>query len=85
MGLVLTIDRIVVPAAERDRQLERLRRRREHFTRAGCRFWVFEEAEVIGAFVEFIEAADLETLDAALTGAPGTLLEIPRVYQEVEL
>ena len=47
--------------------------------------WVFEEASLPGAFIEFIEASDVQTLTAAQASAPGTILDPNRIYREVEL
>jgi hypothetical protein len=85
MARTLTVNRFVVPLPDRDRYLERLRRRQNHFRGANCRFWIFEEMDLSGAFIEFIEAADAETLEAALEGAPDKTIEAMRIYQEVEL
>ncbi|MDQ3698215.1 MAG: hypothetical protein M3373_09345 [Gemmatimonadota bacterium] len=81
----LTIQRSVVTAAERDKFLERYRVRREHFQRAGCRYWLFEEIGLPGALIEFVEASDGETLQSALDGAPDRVLDQSRIYQELEL
>jgi hypothetical protein len=81
----LTVQRTIVTPPEREDYLERARRRREHYGRAGCRYWLFEEADLPGAFIEFTEAADAAALSAAHAGAPEPVLEAARVYQEVEL
>jgi hypothetical protein len=46
---------------------------------------VFEETSLPGAFVEFTEAADEQTLTVAHANAPHKTLDPSRVYQEVEL
>jgi hypothetical protein len=46
---------------------------------------VFEESGLPGAFIEFVEASDRDTLDSALENAPDRLLDPARVYEEVEL
>lgn len=85
MARALTSKRTVVTPAERDRYLERAARRREHFTRAGCRYWVFEETDLAGAFIEFIEGPAVPALESALAAAPDPFLEQLRIYEEVEL
>lgn len=85
MGHVLTLQRKVVTPPERAKYFERLRAKLAHYTAAGCRFWVFEEAALPGAFVEFYEAKDAATLAAAHASAPEQILNPSRVYSEVEL
>jgi hypothetical protein len=79
------MQRTIVPQSERKKYLERLRQKRDYFARADCRFWVFEEASLPGAFIEFIEASDVQTLTNAQADAPGTILDPNRIYREVEL
>ncbi|HTR79400.1 MAG TPA: hypothetical protein VMH39_14885 [Gemmatimonadaceae bacterium] len=62
-----------------------MERKRAHYTHANCKFWVFEEVELPGAFIEFFEAADLQTLAKAHAAAPDGVLDAARVYAEVEL
>jgi hypothetical protein len=85
MSRVLTIQRTLVTPPERERFQERLRRKQAYYAKANCRFWVFEEAGLPGAFLEFVEAADAETLVRAHTDAPDPVLDPSRVYREVEL
>ena len=85
MGRALTIQRTLVTPPERERFQERLRRKRAHYEKANCRFWVFEEAGLPGAFLEFFEAADAETLARAHAASPDSVLDPNRVYIEVEL
>ena len=85
MARFLTLQRTIVPLGERARYLLRVRERTAYYTKAGCRFWVFEEAALPGAFIEFTEAGDRATLTAAHAGSPEKLLDPKRVYQEVEL
>lgn len=85
MPRALTIQRTLVTPNDRDRFQERLRRKSEHYTKANCRFWVFEEAGLPGAFLEFFEAADAATLSKAHASAPEMVLDPNRIYQEVEL
>jgi hypothetical protein len=81
----LTIKRTVVPQPERKRYLARLRLRRDYYKRASCNFWVFEEAGLPGAFIEFTEATDAAVLTAAHANAPEAVFDATRVYREVEI
>ena len=85
MSRALVMQRTVVMPAERKRFFERLKRKRRHYADADCRYWVFEEAGLPGAFLEFIEAADAQTLARAQASAPDQLLDPARIYTEVEL
>ena len=85
MARALTIQRSVIPAADRARHLERLRAKRDHYRSRQCRYWVFEEAGVHGAFLEFVEADSAETLTAAHASAPDSPIDATRVYVELEL
>ena len=85
MSRVLSIHRSIVPSAERAKYLERLKARKAHYQRAGCKYWVFEEAAMAGAFIEFTESADAQALTAAHAAAPQPVLDPERVYTEVEL
>ena len=85
MSRALAMQRTIVPAPERKKHLERARMRRMYYQHANCRYWVFEEAALPGAFIEFVEASDRDTLDEALENAPDRLLDPARVYEEVEL
>ena len=85
MPRALTLKRTVVPHADRKRYLERLRVRRDYYKRANCTFWVFEEAGLPGAFIEFTEAADAAVLNAAHANAPDAVFDATRVYREVEI
>ncbi len=84
MGRALTLQRTLVPRGDRERFFERMERKRAYYTKANCRFWVFEEAALPGAFLEFFEASDTETLARAHAGAPEHVLDAARVYTEVE-
>jgi hypothetical protein len=46
---------------------------------------VFEERALAGAFVEFCEATDAETLTAAHAAAPEPVADPSRMYSIVEL
>lgn len=85
MPRALIMKRTIVPLPERARYMDRLRARKAFFAAAGCRFWVFEEAALNGAFIEFTEAGSRETLQAALAAAPDKVLDANRIYQEVPL
>ncbi len=81
----LSIHRTVVTPAERAKWLDRVRARERHFTATGCRYWVFEEQALAGAFVEFCEANDAATLSAAHAASPDPILDPTRIYTQVEL
>jgi hypothetical protein len=81
----MTIQRTLVTPNERERFYQKLRRKRDHYAKANCRFWAFEEAGLPGAFLEFFEAGDAETLARAHASAPEPVLDPNRVYSEVEL
>jgi hypothetical protein len=84
MPRALTLQRTVIPRGDRERFLERVKRKREHYTRANCRFWVFEEEGLPGAFLEFYEASDSETLARAHASSPYPVRDAFRVYIESE-
>jgi hypothetical protein len=85
MPRALTLQRTVVPAGERKKFLAKAMARHVYYTGAKCKHWVFEEADLPGAFIEFIEAPDGEALAQALAGAPDPVLDRARIYQEAEL
>jgi len=85
MGRALTIQRTLVTPPDRERFHERLRQKQAYYEKANCRFWVFEEAGLPGAFLEFFEASDAKTLAKAHAGSPDSVLDPNRVYIEVEL
>jgi hypothetical protein len=85
MPKALTIQRSTVPSADRTNYTNRLKALRAHYTGANCRFWVFEETSLPGAFIEFTEADDEQTLTIAHASAPHKTLDPSRVYQEVQL
>ena len=85
MARVMTIEHATIPAAERAPYLAGLAGRRAHYRDARCRFWVFEEVEMPGQFIEFAEAADAAALTAARAAAAGRPLDPVRVYAEVEV
>ena len=72
----------VVPSGDRDAFRKRARETRTHYTGAGCRYWLYEESDLPGAYVEFFEASDAQALARAhdsSTQAPS------RLYVEVDL
>lgn len=81
----LTVQRIIVPQHDRDRYLERARERRAFYAERNCRFSVFAEADLPGAFMEFTEADDPQTLADAHAAASGPPLDAHRIYVQVEL
>ena len=85
MGRALTIQRTLVTPPERERFHEKLRRKQAYYQKANCRYWAFEEAGLPGAFLEFFEASDPETLARAHADSPDAVLDPNRVYIEVEL
>jgi hypothetical protein len=86
----LTLNRTVVPAPDRERFLTRARVLRTHFQSRGCQYWVFEDADLPGAYIEFAEAADANTLEAAHASVALDSLELGgdirrNMYREVTL
>lgn len=85
MPRALTVQRTLVTPQERKKFAEKLKRNREYYAQANCRYWVFEEASLPGAFLEFVEAPDADTLTRAHASAPDPALDPARIYREVEL
>ena len=85
MPRALTVQRTLVTPPERKKFAERARRNRDYYAQANCRYWVFEEASLPGAFLEFCEAPDHQTLARAHASAPEPMLDPARIYHEVEL
>jgi hypothetical protein len=81
----ISMRQTVVPAGDRDEFLARAGRSRAHYTGRGCQYWIFEEATLPGAYVEFFEAKDRHALLEAHGDAPQPILESARMYVEVEL
>ena len=75
----------VVPLADRQEFRERARLARKHYSGVGCQYWLFEEASLPGAYVEFFEGKDRESLLRAHRDAPSAILDSARMYVEVEL
>lgn len=85
MARAISMRHTIVPSGDRDEFRERASRARAHYTSAGCQYWLFEEGSLSGAYVEFFEASDPETLSRAHRGSPDPLIESARMYVEVEL
>lgn len=85
MARALTIQRTTVPSSERAKYFERLKACRSHYAAANCRFYVFEEHKLPGAFIEFTEADDETTLTVAHANAPHRILDAARIYHETEI
>jgi hypothetical protein len=75
----------IVPPADREEFRAKARRSHTHYTGAGCHYWLFEEASMPGAYVEFFEAPDPDILQRAHRGAPDPRTETARMYVETEL
>ena len=74
-----------MPSAEKAEFRERARQSLAHYAGSGCNYWLFEEASLPGAYVEFFEAKDRATLVQAHRDAPVPVLESARLYVQVEL
>ena len=79
------MNRTIVPVSDRERFFTRARELRAHFQAQGCQFWVFEDADLPGAFIEFAEGKDTAALAAAHASAPDSALDPSRMYREVAL
>jgi hypothetical protein len=77
--------RKIVPPQDRKGYLDRLRAKRDYYKRANCTFSAFEEDGLPGAFLEFFEAPDSQTLSAAHAAAPEPIVDPRRIYKHVEL
>jgi hypothetical protein len=58
----LTLSRTIVPLPDRERFFTRARELRAQFQSRGCQYWVFEDAALAGAFIEFAEGTDVDAL-----------------------
>jgi hypothetical protein len=85
MPRALTVQRTLVTPPEREKFAQKLLRTHEYYASAGCRYTVYEEAGLPGAFLEFFEAPDAATLARAHAAAPDRVLDPARIYHEVEL
>jgi hypothetical protein len=78
----LAMRHTAVPTGEREAFRKRADAARSHYAQAGCKYWVFEDDELPGAYVEFFEAPD----KATLVRAHSTSKHAPsRLYVEVDL
>ena len=85
MSRALSIRHTVVPSADRDAFRERVRAVKSHYVAGGCHYWLFEEQSLPGAFVEFFEAPDPQTLSRAHRDAPNAVVDAARLYVEVDV
>ncbi len=86
MARALTLQQTVVPQGDRERLLARARVLRSHYDAAQCHYWLFEDAELSGAFIEFVEAPDADALMAAQRASPTPVgVDPTRIYKEVAL
>jgi hypothetical protein len=85
MPRALTVQRTLVTPPEREKFAQKLLRTHEYYASAGCRYTVYEEAGLPGAFLEFFEAPDAKTLAKAHASSPERVLDPARIYHEVEL
>ena len=85
MARALSVQRTLVTPGERERFFGRMKRKQQHYSRAKCHFWLFEEASLPGTFLEFVEGPDAETVSRAHAAAPDPTLDPARIYREVEL
>ena len=91
MPRALTIETNEIASADRERFVQGLRVRREHYKRAHCNFWVFEQPPreddlgALCAFVVFTEAADETQLRDARRGDPSGGAGALPLYREVDL
>lgn len=65
MPRVLTAEWLQVEPADRADAARVWRERRDRLQADGCHYWVFASDAVDGAFLEFIEAKDADTLTGA--------------------
>ncbi|GAC1516684.1 MAG: hypothetical protein NVS1B4_13030 [Gemmatimonadaceae bacterium] len=79
------MQRTIVPPHDRKRYMQRMTAKKAYYASKSCRFWVFEEAGLPGAFLEFYESANAASLAEAHAGAAEPVLDPARVYREVEL
>ena len=85
MPRAISMRHTVVPSSEKAEFRERARQSQSHYVGKGCNYWLFEEASLPGAYVEFMEAKDRATLVQAHGDAPVPVLESARLYVQVEL
>lgn len=85
MPRAISIRHTIVPSGDRDDFRGRSARSHAHYSGAGCRYWLFEESGLPGAYVEFFEAPDADTLLRAHRSAPDPLVDTARMYIEVDM
>lgn len=85
MSRALTLSRTIVPLPDRERFFTRVRELRAHFQSRGCQYWVFEDAALAGAFIEFAEGKEVDALVRAYREAPESGSDPERIYREVTL
>jgi len=82
---VLSMRHTIVTPGDRAEFHARARQLQAHYAARNCHYWLFEEASLPGAYVEFFEANDAGVLQNAHEGAPGSIEPSARTYKEVEL
>ena len=85
MARAISFRHTVVPLGDKKEFRERARAAYQYYSGLGCEYVLFEEASLPGAYVEFFEAKDRETLLRAHRGAPDPVRDSARMYVEVEL
>ena len=85
MPRAISMRHTVVPSAEREAFRNRARDTRAHYAGAGCRYWLYEEDALPGAYVEFYEAADRATLVKAHESRQEQAQLASRLYIEVDV
>ena len=85
MPRLLVMAERAVTELERAAYLQTLAARRERAAAASANFWVFEQLDRRGRFLEFVETGSAEALESAITavaeGADGEL-QSPVVWRE---
>jgi hypothetical protein len=76
---------MVVPLAARKTYLARLKLRRDYYKLADCNFWVFEEADLPGAFIEFTGGGGRARPHGRARQRARRVFDATRVYREVEI
>lgn len=85
MPRAIIVRNTIVPSMERSVFLNKARRSRAHYSGADCKYWLFEDASLPGAYIEFFEAADEETLLSAYRSAPDPVVQAARTFLEVNI
>jgi hypothetical protein len=81
----LTIQRTTVPNSEREKYFERLKAAKAHYESANCRFWVFEESALRGAFVEFNRSGRRDRFGECTGNSAPQDFRSGRIYHELEI